>query len=101
MSNSASNWFSCSAPQQRNLVCAECRFEIDLSAFLDHHPGICPNCEIECAYLDWKENRKIQIIPENSPKVFAEMLYYLQTNFDELEYVELLACFQEIADAIK
>ncbi|HEX8251235.1 MAG TPA: hypothetical protein VF599_23890 [Pyrinomonadaceae bacterium] len=69
-------------------------------SFLDHHPGVCPICDIECAFLDWKD-RKIQIVPQNSPPVLANTIRYLQMNFGELEYVELLACLDEMADAIR
>jgi len=101
MSNKKANWFSFSLPKSLIIVCANCRNEIDLQIpFVDHHPRICPSCEIECAYLDWKD-RKLQIVTQNAPEVFAKMLRYLQENFDELEYVELLVCFEEMENAIK
>lgn len=100
MSREHTNWFSFSLPNTQIIICANCRKEIELTPFLDHHPGICPVCNIECAYLDWK-GRKVQIVSQNSPPELAKMLRYLQENFDALEYVELLVSFEEMADAIK
>lgn len=100
MSSEKENWFSFSEPESQTLFCAYCSNEIVLSAFLDHDPAICPNCKIECAYLDWKD-RKLQIVPQNAPEEFVKFLRFLQKDFDELEYVELLACFEEMENAIK
>jgi hypothetical protein len=101
MSREFANWFSVSSPDKRMIICADCRGRIELSVpFLDHHPGICRICKIECAYLDWK-GRKVQIISQNAPPELAKMLRYLQENFDALDYVELLCSFEEIADALK
>ncbi len=101
MSREHADWFSFGLPKSLVIVCANCRNEIDLKEpFLDHDPGICPNCEIECAYLDWK-GRKLQIVPLNAPEELVKLLRFLQENFDELEYVELLVCFEEMADAVK
>jgi hypothetical protein len=101
MTDEKANWFSFSSANRLALACANCRNDIDLQApFLDHHASVCPKCDIECAFLDWKD-RKIQIVLQNSPPVLANMIRYLQINFDELEYVELIACLDEMADAIR
>jgi hypothetical protein len=65
--------------------------------FADHDPGWCPLCGVECVFLDWKE-RKIQIVLENTPAEMVKLIRWMQENLDELEYVELLSSFEEIAE---
>ena len=101
MSGERSNWFSFSEPQGEILVCASCRESFEwYNPSLEMHPLFCPICKIECTFLDWR-GRVVQLIPQNAPEVFARFLQCLQANFDELDYVELLACFEEMENAIK
>ena len=98
MSKEELKWFSISEIDGITLICVNCDNEINLGfRFLDHHPAICPICKIECAYLDWRD-RKIQVVPKNATPEFQLLLEWIQKDFDELEYVELMVCFEEIAD---
>jgi hypothetical protein len=100
MTTPASPWFSVSRPGSTIMRCAACAAEIDLGGpHVDHHPRVCPQCGIPCAYLNWKDHM-IQVLPEASPGRFGEALAWLQANFDELDYVELLCAFEEIAEAL-
>ena len=58
-----------------------------------------PKCGVESAYLTWK-SRAIQVVPSKAPPVFATFLRWAQDNLDELDYVELMVAFAEIADAL-
>src|SRR5436190_2436931 len=101
MNDEKANWFSFSLPNSLIIVCANCCMEIDLKeSFLDHDSSPCPMCNVECTYLEWK-GRKVQIVMPNAKPELVKIIRYLQKNFDELEYVELLACLNEMADAIK
>jgi hypothetical protein len=42
----------------------------------------------------------IQIVLKDAPAVLADTIKFMQDRFDELEYVELLAALEEMADAI-
>lgn len=98
MSKEDLKWFSISEIDGITLVCANCNNEINLGIkFYDHDPCTCPICKIECAYLDWR-NRKIQVVPKNASPEFQLFLEWLQRDFDELEYVELMVCFEEITN---
>jgi hypothetical protein len=100
MSTQRPTWFSFSPPGGLILHCAACGQEVDLQfPTADHHPGICPKCGVECAFLIWK-NRTVQIVPKNAPPEFAAVLRWLQEHLDELEYVEFVCALEEIADAI-
>jgi hypothetical protein len=100
MNTKTKHWFSLSEPDSTVLRCAECDNLFDLEApSLDHHPRVCPVCGVECVYLDSKK-RIIQVVLQNAPPVFAEVIRMLQDRFDEIEYVELLVALEELADAL-
>ena len=100
MENVNSNWFSISKSGETHLNCINCKSKINVEIkYLDHHPAICPHCNVKCTYLDWK-NRKIQIIPANAPPEFQIFIKWMQEDLDELEYVGLMVCFEEIGDKI-
>lgn len=101
MKNENANWYSVSSYDSLTIVCANCETEIDLpTSFLDHHSNHCLICNAEYVFLDWK-NKKIQIVLQNAPKVLIRVIQYLQTNYDELEYIELLACLDEMTNSIR
>jgi hypothetical protein len=101
MSGEKTNWFSVSSPDALNIFCANCHQDFEWDGFVcEIQPLFCPICKIECVYLVWKK-RMVQIIPKNAPEVFTKMLHYFQQNFDELDYVELIGSFEEMADALK
>lgn len=93
-------WFSLSPPGGHALECAICARTIELEGpVLDHHPGACPHCAAEAAFLRWKD-RTLQVVPARAPAAFAAFLRWAQQQLDELEYVELLCAFETIADAM-
>lgn len=96
----ARRWFALSADDSSVLCCAECGNSVDLKGpSADHHMRICPVCGVECVYLDW-QGRIVQIILNTAPPVFAEAIKFIQSHFDELQYVELLVAMEDLADAI-
>lgn len=100
MKNKDANWFSINKAGSLIFNCANCREEFDLKIpFLDHDLGICPLCETECAFLDWKK-RKIQIVMKNAPTEIFAVIQFIQKNLDELEYVGLIGSLEEIDDSI-
>jgi hypothetical protein len=100
MSTQRPTWFSFSSPGSTALRCAACGQEVDLGfPAADHHPGSCPKCGVESAFLNWK-GRTVQIVPQNAPPAFAAVLRWGQQHLDELEYVEFVSALEEIADAI-
>ncbi|HMP03891.1 MAG TPA: hypothetical protein PKD86_09370 [Gemmatales bacterium] len=42
----------------------------------------------------------VQIIPSVAPAKLSQALQWLQTTYDELEYVEFLVALEELADAL-
>lgn len=92
-------WFSFSSPDSSTLRCAACSQEVDLGPGADHHPGYCPKCRVESAFLNWK-GRTVQIVPKNGPPAFVAVLRWAQQHLDELEYVEFVCALEAIADSI-
>jgi hypothetical protein len=100
MKTDTQTWFSIGQPNGTVLRCAACGGEFDFGGpTADHHPRWCSSCGVECALLNWKD-RVVQIVPSAAPAKIAEVLRWLQTNFDELEYVELLVALEELVDAL-
>jgi hypothetical protein len=99
MSAHKPTWFSFSSPGSTALHCAACGEEVELGPSLDHHPGCCPSCGVESAFLNWKR-RLVQIVPQSAPPAFAAVLRWGQQHLDELEYVEFVCALEEIADSI-
>ncbi len=100
MNSRTLNWYSIGAPNSTIIRCASCGYEVDLLfPELDHHPRVCPSCGVECAFLDWKGTKIIQIVPKNAPPVIAKLVQWMQENLSELEYVELVIAFEEISHA--
>jgi predicted RNA-binding Zn-ribbon protein involved in translation (DUF1610 family) len=99
MNNQRSTWFSFSSPESPSFPCAACGQQIDLGRTADHHPGYCPHCGEESAFLNWK-GRTVQIVPKKAPPPLAGLIRWAQQHLDELEYVELICALEEIADAI-
>jgi hypothetical protein len=101
MTDRRRSWFSLSPPGQHVLRCARCGADIDLGfATADHHPGACPSCGVECAFLAWGP-RTVQIVPADAPASLTRLLRWAQEHLDELEYVEVLAGLEEIAAAVR
>src|SRR5262245_40416338 len=93
-------WYAVSAPNGTTLRCAECKNEFDLGfPGADHHPGVCPACGVESAFLMWKD-RTVQIVMKNAPCALARAIRWSQQHLDELEYVELMCAVEEIADTL-
>ncbi|HXG12752.1 MAG TPA: hypothetical protein VNK04_23540 [Gemmataceae bacterium] len=100
MNPSQQAWFAFTSPEGTTLRCAECKSIVDLgSPTLDHHPGICPACGVESAFLNWKD-RTIQVVMKNAPTPLVEAIRWSQEHFDELDYVEFLCALEEISDAL-
>ncbi len=100
MSSEARPWFSVSRPGSSVLRCAACRQEFDLGGSVaDHHPAVCPVCGVECIFVDWKD-RIVQVVTASAPARLPELIRWLQNNFDELDYVQLLCALEELADAV-
>jgi hypothetical protein len=101
MKNGRRSWFSIGQPGGTELCCAACDKEFDLGGpSADHHPRVCPVCGVECVFLNWKD-RVVQIVMQSAPARLPELIRWVQEQFDELEYVELLCALEEVADAVK
>src|SRR3954452_2817064 len=93
-------WFSFSAPGSTALHCAACGREVDLEIpAADHHPRSCPQCGVECAFLNWKR-RIVQVVTKNAPPAFVAVLHWGQQHLDELDYVEFVCALEEMADVL-
>lgn len=96
MNEPQQKWFAIGVPGNPALHCPACSQAIALEPMADHHPTQCPNCGIECAFLNWKE-QIVMILPGAAPARLTEVIRWLQTHFDELDYVELLCALEEIS----
>ncbi len=80
--------------------CGNCSKTFEGLATLDHHYGICPNCKIQCIWFGLKNKQTLQIIPKHAPKSFSRFLKWTQNELDEIEFLELIVSFEEIASSI-
>jgi hypothetical protein len=99
MNTATTTWFASSDEGSTDLTCAACHAAIGREPELDHHPRTCPHCGIDCAFLQWG-GRVVQVVPTLAPSVVSRLLAYMQNEFDELEYVELMAAMQELMDGV-
>src|SRR5690242_1703564 len=99
MNEQQQRWFAVGASGGPELLCPSCSKAIALEPMADHHPAQCPNCGIECAFLNWKE-WIVMTLPHAAPAQFTEVLRWLQAHFDELDYVELLCALEELSAGI-
>ena len=83
-----------------NNYCGNCKQTFKNLESLDHHMRICPNCKIACVWFTFKENKNLQIIPEYAPEVFKKFIEWAQEELDELEFLELIVNYEEIAEVI-
>ncbi|GAA3518927.1 hypothetical protein GCM10022393_36330 [Aquimarina addita] len=81
-------------------LCSNCNSEFQGLQTLDHHSQICPSCKIECIWFSFKNEKTLQIIPEFAPKEFQTFIKWAQKEFDEIEFLELILSFEEIAEAL-
>lgn len=87
-------WYS--VENEKGLACCRCGAFFEKGALiLDHHPSICPNCNVECLLYDWEKG--IQIVTEDAPYEMQHFIRWAQKELDELEFLELLVGFEEIA----
>lgn len=84
-----------------NIECANCGFINKDVQSLDHHPSICPKCQIECIWYDLGKRKVIQIIPDHAPPEFNKFIKWAQKELDEIEFVELFVAFEELAKKIE
>jgi hypothetical protein len=98
MNTKLASWYAFTAEGDTVLRCAECDKCIDREVpSVDHHSRVCPNCGVECVYLNWK-GRMLQIVLKNAPPVFVQAIRLAQRHFDELEYVELVSALEQLMD---
>jgi hypothetical protein len=100
MNTATSSWYAFTDERSTILRCAACHAIIDLEIpRIDHHPGVCSKCGVECAFLNWK-GRMLQIVPIKAPVVIKRALRFAQQQFDELEYAEFVTTLQELMDEL-
>ena len=93
-------WLSVSAPGSTVLECANCGSdEALLYPSVDHHPSVCPICEVDCVFVSWKQ-QLVQVVPSKAPEPFTRLLRWCQTNLDEFEFVTVLTSVDELSDAL-
>ncbi|MEE4001908.1 hypothetical protein V1T75_16340 [Tenacibaculum sp. FZY0031] len=92
------NWYKVS--RRNKSVCGNCEKSFDELGSLDHHSSYCPNCNIECIWFYFEEDKTLQVIPKYAPKEFVLFLRWAQKELDELEFLELIVSFEEIAKSL-
>lgn len=92
-------WFSIG--DYKSINCCNCNKPQHNVATIDHHPRICPDCNVTCIWYDLSKNRVIQIIPEIAPESVKIFLNWAQSELDELEVFDLLAEFENIGRELK
>ncbi len=93
------NWYKVSKSNKN--ICGNCNGQFEGLQSLDHHSGICPECRIDCIWFSFKDDKTLQVIPEYAPKGFLIFIRWAQKELDELEFLELVVSFEEIANALK
>lgn|SRR5262245_19203433 len=100
MSANPTPWFSV-ATRSTKLQCCACRNEIDLEfPSVDHHSAFCPACGVECAFISWRDVL-LQIALPKAPPELTRVVRLLQEHFDEPEFITLLVCLDQLAEAVQ
>ena len=93
-------WQSVSEPGETRLVCANCGKEVDLLyPSVDHHPSVCPACDIPCLFFSWK-NQLVQVLPNLAPDALRRMIEWAQRELNELEFIDILVAIDQIATGL-
>lgn len=87
-------WFS--KGTYKNINCANCGKTQNEIATMDHHSGICPNCNISCIWYYITNENVTQIIPEFAPDSIKSFIDWCQSELDELEMTELVIELENI-----
>ena len=92
-------WFTLGSYE--SIKCLNCGTVHSDIASLDHHSGICPNCNIECIWFDLGNGKQIQVIPEFAPNPMREFIWWAQKELGELEFLELIVSLEEINSKLR
>jgi len=94
------SWISVASASDHTVTCAGCQERIRLTVPpYDHHPSHCPFCHAECIYFEFQD-RLVQLVIERAPSTLVRLIRILQRDFNELEFIELIVGFEEIAAAM-
>jgi hypothetical protein len=94
------SWISIGAAHNHTVACAACHELVTLTVPpYDHHPSCCPFCQAECVYFEFQDHL-VQVVITSAPAALVRLIRILQRDFDELEFVELIVGFEEIAVAM-
>ncbi|WP_298760557.1 hypothetical protein [uncultured Psychroserpens sp.] len=78
------------------ISCANCsKIQKGIGA-MDHHSGICPDCNISCVWYYITNENVVQIIPEFAPNSVKFFIEWCQSELDELEIIELIIELEKI-----
>lgn len=95
------SWISVGSVHNHTVPCASCHERITLTVPpCNHHPSYCPFCHAECIYFEFQD-RLVQLMIASAPVTLVRLIRILQRDFDELEFIELIVGFGEIAAAMK
>ncbi|MEM7573912.1 MAG: hypothetical protein AAF433_13480 [Bacteroidota bacterium] len=86
--------------REEGLQCLGCASNIAAFIGQDHHPRICPHCQVESLFFDLGNSRLIQILPHEAPEVVALFVRWSQQELDELEFLELVVHLELIAEQL-
>ncbi|MDG5493242.1 hypothetical protein [Psychroserpens sp. SPM9] len=80
----------------QEICCGNCGSIQNEIAAMDHHSGICSNCNISCVWYYLTNENVVQIIPEFAPNSIKLFIEWCQSELDELEIIELIIELEKI-----
>ncbi len=80
----------------KKINCGNCGKTQTAISTMDHHSGICPDCNINCIWYYLTNENVAQIIPEFAPNSVKLFIEWCQSELDELEMIELIVELENI-----
>jgi hypothetical protein len=91
-------WHRISIEASRKLECPNCDCLLDrLLPSLDHHPILCPECKSNL-FIYSIRNKNLVLDVERCPVELKKIIAWIQSNYDEVEFLSLLVAIEEIFD---
>ncbi len=89
------DWLRIFPSDASELQCPRCGNQLDATLpSLDHHPRMCSACRGDLLIFSTSQHGVVVDVA-NAPAEFAAFIHWCRANFDELQFVSLMAYLEE------
>jgi hypothetical protein len=94
------NWFRTSPNRSEDIQCPRCeRTVVGCLPSGDHRPSSCPHCKALLIVFSMTA-KNVAIDLDRSPRELQAVLNWMQTHFDELEFISLITAVEDLCDFV-